>query len=544
MKKIIYLLAAAATLFAASCNKMETSEQELASDTIKLNINVADITGDADTKAAKTGWVSGDKINIWFDDWNFTEKADNPTPDMVIIYNGSAWTVSSQVSGLSSRLKANGKLTALFEGFNDLSKYTHSYYYSEWFYPASTYLGIAGNDVYNSQMVVAADNRSYSYSDGTITADLANWYFHTRFKVLLKNDNSKLIHSADKYYLQVKSITTGKYASTKGAIVLASNNNYPTVNHGSSNYKGFAGGVQEADGIAFYYVSLSPENEDINNEDIQFTLYNSEDATVTTYTATGKTVAYDDRKCTGVAINFSKFSTLLSELSGVFSVSDTKKVHFSHGNLRYTVSSGIWDFYPNQYDCQTAYDANVISLFTWGYDKEKSIIPDGCTLDNVSRTSGNLLSYEDWGSQVGDYNTWRTLTTEEWQYLFNEGVYANATREGLYAYGVTVAGKENCTVLYPDGFSGTKVSNGDLTSYDTVSEWEAAQSEGVVCLPAVGSRNTAAVNNVGNLGNYWSSSAYDYRYAYHMYFDNDKINPGTISFRDSGFAVRLVADIK
>ena len=539
MKKIIYLLAAAATMFAASCNKLETSEQELASDTIKLNINVADITGDADTKAAKTGWVSGDKINIWFDDWNFTEKAENHTPDMVITYDGSAWKVSSQVNGLSSRLKANGKLTALFEGYNDLSKYTYSYYYSEWFSPANVYLGIAENDVYNSPMVVAADALSYTYSDGTITAELGNWFFHTKFKVLLKNDNSKLTHSADKYYLQVKNITNGEYAQPKGAIVLASNNDYPTVNHGSANYKGFAGGVQEADGIAFYYVSLSA-----SSADIQFTLYNSQDATVTTYTATGKTITDDARKCTGVAINYSKFSTLLSELSGSFSVSDTKKVHFSHGNLRYTVSSGIWDFYPNQYDCQTAYDANVISLFTWGYNETKSIIPDGCTLDNVNRASGNLIYNEDWGYQVGDKDTWRTLTTEEWQYLFNEGAYANATREGLYAYGVTVAGLANCTVLYPDGFSGIKVSNGDITSYDTASEWEAAQNEGVVCLPAAGFRSTGSVNYVGQTGTYWSSTAYDNRYAYTVYLDNSNVLPGSFNYRDSGYAVRLVTDSK
>lgn len=305
MKKIIYLLAAAATLFAASCNKMETSEQELASDTIKLNINVADITGNADTKAAKTGWISGDKINIWFDDWNNTEQAENHTPDMVITYDGSAWKVSSQVSELSLRLKANGKLTALFEGFNDLSKYTYEYYNGEWFKPAHTWLGIAADDVFNSPMVVHADGLSYSYSDGTITANLDNWSFYTMFKVLLKNDNSKLIHSADNYFLQVKNITTDAYADVKGAIVVTSGSDKPTIGNGSSNYMGFAGGVQEADGIAFYYVDLSA-----SSADIQFTLYNSQDATVTTYTATGKTVACDATKCTGVAINYSKFTTL------------------------------------------------------------------------------------------------------------------------------------------------------------------------------------------------------------------------------------------
>ena len=303
MKKIIYIFASAAIILAASCNKIETSEQAIAPNEIKLNINVADITGDADTKAAKTGWVSGDKINIWFDDWNFTEKAENHTPDMVITYDGSAWKVSSQVSGLSSRLKANGKLTALFEGYNDLSKYTYEYYNGEWFHPAYVYF--AGNTVYNSPMVVAAEALSYTYADGTITANLDNWNFHTQFKVLLKNDNSKLTHSADKYYLQVKNITTGTYAKAKGSIVVTPGTNNPTLAFGSTNYDGFAAGVQEADGIAFYYVDLSA-----SSADIQFTLYNSEDATVTTYTATGKTVACDDKKCISVAINNSKFSTL------------------------------------------------------------------------------------------------------------------------------------------------------------------------------------------------------------------------------------------
>ena len=154
-------------------------------------------------------------------------------------------------------------------------------------------------------MVAYAVGLSYSYSVGTITADLDNWNFNTMFKVLLKNDNSKLIHSADKYYLQVKNITTNEFAGTKGAFVVMSHSNYPTISDGSSNYFGFAAGVQEADGIAFYYTGLSA-----SSADIQFTLYNGQDETVTTYTATGKTVACVATKCIGVAINYSKFTTL------------------------------------------------------------------------------------------------------------------------------------------------------------------------------------------------------------------------------------------
>ena len=540
MKKIFYLLAAAATLLAASCNKIETTEQEITPDEIQLNIKVANLTDTPDTKAAKTGWVSGDKINIWFDDWNLDEKEDNHIPDMVITYDGSVWKVSSQVSGLSARLKANGKLTAVFEGFNDLSQYTYDYYNGEWFYPANVNLALAaGRRVYNSPMVVTAVGLSYSYSGGTITANLDNWNFDTGFKVLLKNDNFKLIHSADKYYLQVKNITTGKYADAKGAIVVTPGSVNPSIGNGSFNYYGFAAGVQEADGIAFYYNSLSA-----SNEDIQFTLYNGQDATITTFTATGKTVACDSKKCIGVAINYSKFTTLSSALSGSFSVSKTQKVHFSHGNLRYTVSSGVWDFYPNQYDCASTYESNVISLFNWGYNETQSIIPDGSYTNNLSLASGDLMFEQDWGYHVGVKNTWRTLTTKEWQYLFNEGDYANATRAGLYAYGVTVAGKANCTVLYPDGFSGKKVSNGDLTSYDTASEWEAAQNEGVVCLPAVGYRSSGSVNDVNQTATYWSSTAYDSNNAYIVYFNSTNLLSGPYNNRGHGYAVRLVTDAK
>ena len=306
MKKIFYLLAAAATLLAASCNKIETTEQKITPDAIQLNIKVANLTDTPDTKAAKTGWVNGDKINIWFDDWNNTKPVENHIPDMVITYNGSVWKVSSQVSGLSARLKANGQLTALFEGFNDLSKYTYQYYGGgEWFHPAKVKTPIPPyEDVYNSPMVAYAEGLSYSYSHGNITANLDNWNFNTMFKVLLKNDNSKLTHSADKYYLQVKNITANTYAAAKGAIIVRPGSDNPFIGNGSCNNSGVAAGVKEADGIAFYYIELSA-----SSADIQFTLYNGQDATIATFTATGKTVTPDTKKCTYVAINYSKFTT-------------------------------------------------------------------------------------------------------------------------------------------------------------------------------------------------------------------------------------------
>ena len=302
MKKIYILLASAAALLAASCNKIEAPIQDGSSSDIKLNLTVSGFGG-SDTKAAKTGWVSGDKINIWFDDWNYSEKVDNPVPDMIISYDGSAWAISSQVEGLSSRLKnPGGNLTAVYEGFNDLSKYTYQWYNNgEWFHPAKYNHPDANyRTAYHNSMVVYKVYNSYSYDGTTLTANLDNWYFGTQFKVLIKGSTM----SADESYLQVKKAGKDEYADCKGAIVVNTNSNYPTISDGSSNYNGFAGGVQEADGIAFYYSSLSA-----SSEDIEFNLYNGS-TKVATFTAAGKTVSCEKSKCVNVAINYSSFSAL------------------------------------------------------------------------------------------------------------------------------------------------------------------------------------------------------------------------------------------
>ena len=301
MKKIYILLASAAALLAASCNKIEAPIPGGSSSEIKLNVTVSGFGG-SDTKAAKTGWVSGDKINIWFDDWNYKTMTENHVPDMIISYDGSAWAISSQVEGLSSRLKnSGGKLTAVYEGFNDLSKYTYQWYSNgEWFKPVNIYISDAGDRAYHNSMVVYKQYISYSYDGTTLTANLDNWYFGTQFKVLIKGSTL----SADESYLQVKKAAKDEYAGAKGAFVVSPGSVYPEITNGSSNYKGFAGGVQETDGIAFYYSSLSA-----SGEDIEFNLYNGS-TKVATFTAAGKTVSCESSKCVNIAINYSSFSAI------------------------------------------------------------------------------------------------------------------------------------------------------------------------------------------------------------------------------------------
>ncbi len=168
-------------------------------------------------------------------------------------------------------------------------------------------------------------------------------------------------------------------------------------------------------------------------------------------------------------------------LPGEFSVSATKKVHFSQGNLTYDInaSTNKWKFYEHQYDCATGNDANLISLFTWGYGTW-STSPNG--------TDYQTGDFTDWGSQIGDGNTWRTLTTAEWQYLFNYGDYTSDVRNGKYKTGVTVCSKANCVVLLPDNWDETVISLTDFATLNTCNEnstpkWSKMQAAGAVCLP-------------------------------------------------------------
>ena len=285
----------AAAFSLVSCNKEQI---ETASTDLKLNIKVANLDGSADTKAAKTAWVAGDKINMWFDDWNYTEQAENHTPDIIIRYNGSAWVIESEAEGLDARLKAEGKLSAIYEGFNDLSKYTYQWWgSSEWFKALRSWFDC---ETHHRSLIAYTEGTDYSYADNTLSTSLEAWRLQTSFKVLIKNDDSKMNSDAKNYALKVKNTTDDTYASVNSSFNISPTSKYPEILAGSSNYIGIAGGVQESDGIAFYFSSLTA-----TNADIEFTLIESGADTNISYSVTGKTV--EPGVMTSIAINHSKF---------------------------------------------------------------------------------------------------------------------------------------------------------------------------------------------------------------------------------------------
>ncbi|MBO6306129.1 MAG: hypothetical protein J6M55_01345, partial [Paludibacteraceae bacterium] len=125
-------------------------------------------------------------------------------------------------------------------------------------------------------------------------------------------------------------------------------------------------------------------------------------------------------------------------LTGEFTVDGSgTKVNFAQGNLKYTKSTGKFEFMTNQYDMVETNNQNVgndyasqdvISLFGWATsninepantyyypwetDKTSASYGSGITTKDVNWATAHA-NY-DWGANTGDLGTgWRTLTTAE-----------------------------------------------------------------------------------------------------------------------------------
>ena len=237
-------------------------------------------------------------------------------------------------------------------------------------------------------------------------------------------------------------------------------------------------------------------------------------------------------------------------LPGEFSVSATTKVRFSQGNLQYV---GTWQFAANQWDYfGESQSDNHRDLFGWG---------TGNNPNRISTEYTDYSTYTEWGNNPisnggNKANQWRTLTKDEWVYLF----YGRANAATLFALG-RVNGV-NGTILLPDNWTlpagasftasttqgladqGTEYYNesGNNFSHNTytAAQWKAMEDNGAVFLPAAGYRYGTDVGYVGSGGFYWSSTPFDEYYAFDLFFNSDFLSPQNYCYRYYGLSVRLV----
>ena len=253
---------------------------------------------------------------------------------------------------------------------------------------------------------------------------------------------------------------------------------------------------------------------------------------------------------------------------GVFSVSATKQVTFSKGNLQYTQSTNTWSFASTQWEMigtDNVTGGSVSSDPTYGDGKEGTALADKVDLFSWSTSANNFGvstspdyndysgSFVDWGTnKIGNDapNTWRTLTYDEWNYLLNTRPNANSLK------GVAQVNGVNGLILLPDNWTcpaGVTFTSGFHSKYSveaygqyqtfSADQWSLLESAGAVFLPAAGNRYGSNVHNVQYSGYYWSATEDDSYYAHCLYFGSGGAFKYNI-IRNFGLSVRLVKDLE
>ena len=251
------------------------------------------------------------------------------------------------------------------------------------------------------------------------------------------------------------------------------------------------------------------------------------------------------------------FEAIVEPVVGEFSIASDKQVAFAPGNLQYIPTSDTWLFATNQYDYIGTRNmvgqafADTIDLFAWSTDTDPSTAWGVTLIDDNDLFAGNFV---DWGTVVGDGNTWRTLTAKEWEYLR----VSRKNAKDLIGIG-SIEGSHGL-ILLPDnwvcpegitfksGYSDKEYSSIAFEEYQsfTAAEWALMQNAGAVFLPCAGFRLGTSLAYMQLGGLYWTSSphaTYGPRFASYFLFMCDGAGIGYDS-RSGGNAVRLVKDLE
>ena len=216
-------------------------------------------------------------------------------------------------------------------------------------------------------------------------------------------------------------------------------------------------------------------------------------------------------------------------IGGQFTINGSgDKVYFSKGNLQYV---GTWQFAANQYDIFGASQSDDHrDLFGWGTK----------TNPNETSTTNGDYSWAEWGENTitNGCMGWRTLTKDEWGYLFTDR--ANASTLRTFATVNSVTG----LILMPDGWTASGVSLTITTANYTTNninstDWNTLEQQGCVFLPAGGYRHGTGIIDAGSYGAYWSSTSTISDKATSMDFSSSKVEAYNTN-RSTGCSVRLV----
>jgi len=214
------------------------------------------------------------------------------------------------------------------------------------------------------------------------------------------------------------------------------------------------------------------------------------------------------------------------EAGYLFSVSETKQVIFSPGNLQYNTITQEFQFANRQTEYIGADQTTIIDLFsfgTWLDGTDKANIVK--TLENCENYSPALNADKNFAKNQTTINgtKWFTLSCDEWMYLINKSKMKLVDN----SFGL---------IILPDECSYTV---NDIAKTD----WSDLEAAGAVFLPASGHRNSTGVNSAGLVGLYSTSTASDDSKSYGVSFFFGTISK-TEGQRYFGLAVRLVRSLQ
>ena len=259
---------------------------------------------------------------------------------------------------------------------------------------------------------------------------------------------------------------------------------------------------------------------------------------------------------------------------GIFSVGEGKYVSFSQGNLQYQQSTDEWRFAREQYEYIGAANVNggaladKIDLFGWS--GKDSNVPFGISTSiNNTDYAGEFV---DWGINWigGDMpNTWRTLSIDEWKYLYHERnhadkLFALGTINGIAGMillpddwqlpeGVTCKLPTEEGLLWDENYNGGGYVNTNTQAnyYQdniyTIDQWQVMEEVGAVFLPAAGYREKINFSNKSvnppsaHVGSYATNTISDQNNYYFMRFIHREVRKYAHSLY-RGRSVRLVHD--
>ena len=223
-------------------------------------------------------------------------------------------------------------------------------------------------------------------------------------------------------------------------------------------------------------------------------------------------------------------------VNGLFTVnSNGKQVYFAKGNLQYINME--WRFAAHQYDFLGTWNLYAWDLFGWSTD-----YGNWFGLSTSTNSIDYARDFVDWGTQIGDGETWYTLSNAEWDYVLNTRTNAVSKK------GMATVNDVHGLILLPDAWTlpaGLTFVSGigwNRNQY-TAAEWHQMETAGAVFLPAAGLRYGTEVGDVGRDGFYWSSTPYGEYDAGDMGFGGYYVSYDVYNYyRCNGHSVRLVQD--